>query len=182
MPVTSYMKMLDIWMIFTMIVPFIEVAMHACNQYLKKRRRVVPTMISTKIGSETQKSGFSFATLSRLLLPLVSLLFSAGFWILGFLLSLWYDYFALSLLTILNSCYPSPSCLHHIDPWISDFNLLGLLRHLLVIRITTMSILFTIKIPDHPHSSFTLSGRQPRWTLEDTAALLLTSYNSDNII
>ena len=88
---TSYVKMLDIWLIFTMIVPFIEVAMHACNERLKKRRRVVPTMVSTKIGSETQKSGFSFETLSRVLLPLVSIIFSVGFWILGFLISLWLD-------------------------------------------------------------------------------------------
>ena len=85
LPVTSYVKMLDIWLIFTMIVPFIEVAMHACNQHLKKRTRVAPTMILTKIGSET----LSFETLSRVLLPLVSVLFSAGFWILGFLVSLW---------------------------------------------------------------------------------------------
>ena len=89
LPVTSYVKMLDIWLIFTMIVPFIEVAMHACNQHLEKRKRVAPTMISSKISSETQKSGFCIGRLSRVLLPLVSLLFSAGFWILGFLVSLW---------------------------------------------------------------------------------------------
>ena len=87
MPVTSYVKMIDIWMIFTMIVPFIEVAMHACNQHLNKQR-IVPIKISNEINSKPRRSFGSFATLSRLFLPLVSIIFSAGFWILGLLLSL----------------------------------------------------------------------------------------------
>ena len=47
---TSYVKMIDIWMIFTMSVPFIEVGLHAGYEVLKRRqcspRRVVPGSVA----------------------------------------------------------------------------------------------------------------------------------------
>ena len=73
--------MLDIWMIFAMIVPFAEVAMHALNQHLKKRK-ISPTMSLAK-----KDTPFSVATLSQYLLPLVSVFFSIGFWLVGVILS-----------------------------------------------------------------------------------------------
>ena len=82
LPVTSYIKMLDIWMIFAMIVPFAEVAMHALNQHLKKRK-ISPTMSLAK-----KDTPFSVATLSQYLLPLVSVFYSIGFWLVGVILSL----------------------------------------------------------------------------------------------
>ena len=47
---TSYVKMIDIWMIFTMSVPFIEVGLHAGYAVLKRRqcspRRVAPGSVA----------------------------------------------------------------------------------------------------------------------------------------
>ena len=68
-------------MIFAMIVPFAEVAMHALNQHLKKRK-ISPSMSLTTTGNS-----LSVATLSKFLLPLVSVFFSIGFWMVGVILS-----------------------------------------------------------------------------------------------
>ena len=68
-------------MIFAMIVPFAEVAMHALNQHLMKRK------ISPSMNLETAGNPFSVATLSKYLLPLVSAFFSIGFWMVGVILS-----------------------------------------------------------------------------------------------
>ena len=38
LPVTSYVKMIDIWMLFTMTVPFLEVVMHTTNEAFKQPR------------------------------------------------------------------------------------------------------------------------------------------------
>ena len=35
LPVTSYFKMIDIWMLFTMTVPFLEVVLHTANEVFK---------------------------------------------------------------------------------------------------------------------------------------------------
>ena len=36
LPVTSYFKMIDIWMLFTMTVPFLEVVLHTTKEVFKK--------------------------------------------------------------------------------------------------------------------------------------------------
>ena len=36
LPVTSYFKMIDIWMLFTMTVPFLEVVLHTANEVFKQ--------------------------------------------------------------------------------------------------------------------------------------------------
>ena len=38
LPVTSYIKMIDIWMLFTMTVPFLEVVLHTKNEVLNRLR------------------------------------------------------------------------------------------------------------------------------------------------
>ena len=38
LPVTSYFKMIDIWMLFIMIVPFLEVVLHTTNEMFKKSK------------------------------------------------------------------------------------------------------------------------------------------------
>ena len=35
-PVTSYIKMVDIWMLFTMTIPFLEVVYHTSNEMFKQ--------------------------------------------------------------------------------------------------------------------------------------------------
>ena len=38
LPVTSYFKMIDIWMLFTMTVPFLEVVLHTVKEVFKKSK------------------------------------------------------------------------------------------------------------------------------------------------
>ena len=42
---TSYVKMIDIWMLFTMTVPFLEVALHTCTEVMK--RQGMPKFLAT---------------------------------------------------------------------------------------------------------------------------------------
>ena len=36
LPTTSYIKMIDVWMIFTMLFLFLEVSLHACKEVLRQ--------------------------------------------------------------------------------------------------------------------------------------------------
>ena len=84
LPVTSYVKMIDIWMIFTMSVPFIEVGLHAGYEVVKhclcSPRRVSPGVVKT-----TQRRSLPLWVnlLLQLLLPTLAILFCATFWIVG---------------------------------------------------------------------------------------------------
>ena len=95
MPVTSYIKMVDIWMLFTMTIPFLEVVYHTSNEMFKQSDvvRVTPNnwseedeMASTNSDSKAQ---FLRRT-QRLVLPTSSLLFTLIFWIVGLIAS--YNY------------------------------------------------------------------------------------------
>ena len=44
LPVTSYFKMIDIWMLFTMTVPFLELVFHTSNMMFKKSRATPPCL------------------------------------------------------------------------------------------------------------------------------------------
>merc|ERR1719422_1991090 len=37
LPVTSYVKMIDIWMLFTMMIPFLEVVLHTTNEVFERQ-------------------------------------------------------------------------------------------------------------------------------------------------
>jgi hypothetical protein len=37
LPTTSYIKMIDVWMIFTMLFLFLEVSLHACKEVLRQQ-------------------------------------------------------------------------------------------------------------------------------------------------
>ena len=86
MPVTSYIKMVDIWMLFTMTIPFLEVVYHTSNEMFKQSdvARVTPHNWSEEdempnTNSES-KAQFLRRT-QRLVLPTSSLLFTLIFWI-----------------------------------------------------------------------------------------------------
>ena len=92
MPVTSYIKMVDIWMLFTMTIPFLEVVYHTSNEMFKQSDvvRVTPNnwseedeMPNTNSDSKAQ---FLRKT-QRLVLPTSSLLFTLIFWIVGLIAS-----------------------------------------------------------------------------------------------
>ena len=87
LPVTSYVKMIDIWMIFTMSVPFIEVGLHAGYELLKHSlyspRRVLPG--SSGVVKTSQRSNLPLWTnlFLQLFLPTLVITFCAIFWIVG---------------------------------------------------------------------------------------------------
>ena len=84
LPVTSYVKMIDIWMIFTMSVPFIEVGLHAGYEVVKRRlgspRRVAP---GSGVVKATQSLPVWASLFLQLLLPTFATFFCTTFWIVG---------------------------------------------------------------------------------------------------
>ena len=93
LPVTSYVKMIDIWMLFTMTVPFLEVVMHTTNEAFKqprmghfstKRQVNVVTVKSAKEADEEEKV---LRLAGWLVLPASSLIFTLVFWIVGLIQS-----------------------------------------------------------------------------------------------
>ena len=91
LPVTSYVKMIDIWMIFTMSVPFIEVGLHAGYEVGKhclcSPRRVSPGVVKTTKQRNSLPLWVNLFSLFsgplQLLLPTLAILFCATFWIVG---------------------------------------------------------------------------------------------------
>lgn len=100
LPTTSYIKMIEIWMIFTMIFPFIEVALHTCKEGIKINlqgvnvKQVVPGNSITAIASEKKwnkepSKRFLCKKLNLLnfisdwILPISSMIFITIFWTLG---------------------------------------------------------------------------------------------------
>ena len=104
LPVTSYIKMIDIWMLFTMTVPFLEVVLHTTNEVFKqpntihfgldKRVDVVKVKSSKDQEEEDEMSEMSDSMnstivrlIGRLLLPIGSLIFTVNFWVVGLIAS-----------------------------------------------------------------------------------------------
>ena len=86
--------MIDIWMLFTMTVPFLEVALLTYTEVM--RRRGVPHF--SRDGRvhqehlELSQPGVLPAwvgVVGRLLLPIISLLFIVTFWVVGLIASYW---------------------------------------------------------------------------------------------
>ena len=88
MPVTSYIKMVDIWMLFTMTIPFLEVVYHTSNEMSKQSDvvRVTPQNFSLEEVLINNKAVL-WMTTKRLVLPISSLLFTLIFWIVGLIAS-----------------------------------------------------------------------------------------------
>ena len=94
MPVTSYIKMVDIWMLFTMTIPFLEVVYHTSNEISKQ---TVDVRVKPNNGSEekvmpnnNRKAVFRMMT-KRLWLPISSLFFTLIFWVVGIIKSYSFD-------------------------------------------------------------------------------------------
>ena len=90
MPVTSYIKMVDIWMLFTMTIPFLEVVYHTSNEMFKQSDviRVTPQNLSLEevLTNNNTKVVWS-RMIKRFVLPISSLLFTLIFWIVGLIAS-----------------------------------------------------------------------------------------------
>ena len=90
MPVTSYIKMVDIWMLFTMTIPFLEVVYHTSNQMSKQSDviRVRPQNLSLEeVLTSNNTKAVLWMTTKRLVLPISSLLFTLIFWTVGLIAS-----------------------------------------------------------------------------------------------
>ena len=97
LPVTSYIKMIDIWMLFTMTVPFLEVVIHTINEVFKQRNTKRVDVVRIKSAKEQEEKmpktsnnnkNFTIVRLTfSLILPLGSLIFTVTFWIVGFIAS-----------------------------------------------------------------------------------------------
>ena len=90
MPVTSYIKMVDIWMLFTMTIPFLEVVYHTSNGMFKQSDviRVRPQNLSLEeVLTSNNTKAVLWMTTKRLVLPISSLLFTLIFWIIGLIAS-----------------------------------------------------------------------------------------------
>ena len=90
MPVTSYIKMVDIWMLFTMTIPFLEVVYHTSNEMSKQSGVVRVTPHNWSEEDETANNNMKVVLLKlikRLVLPISSVLFTLIFWIVGLIAS-----------------------------------------------------------------------------------------------
>ena len=89
-PVTSYIKMVDIWMLFTMTIPFLEVVYHTSNEISKQSNVKVTPHNWSEEDKEMTNNNKKVALLKmtkRLALPISSLLFTLVFWIVGLIAS-----------------------------------------------------------------------------------------------
>ena len=101
LPVTSYFKMIDIWMLFTMTVPFQEVVLHTAKEVFKKSKpahaclskrvdmvKVKPAEDDQEVVVEEVKTGNSILnTVVSLILPVSSAAFALIFWTVGLVAS-----------------------------------------------------------------------------------------------
>ena len=89
--------MIDIWMLFTMIVPFLEVIHHTTIEMFKKS---TPTCLNKQVDvvnvkpaedqevMEATKNGSNILNLiTSLMLPVISLIFAFVFWTVGLVAS-----------------------------------------------------------------------------------------------
>ena len=100
LPTTSYIKMIDIWMLFTMTIPFLEVIQHTTKEVLKGETGFGSTKVDVvKVKSakdqgeekEETKNTRTSIVLMRLAgqfkLPVISLIFIFTFWTVGLIAS-----------------------------------------------------------------------------------------------
>ena len=100
LPVTSYVKMIDIWMLFTMTIPFLEVALHTINEVQSHpgHMAVVKVKPVNKMEDEeipetsTGKKSKLLRLSGRLVLPVGSLVFTLTFWVVGLIKSCFSGY------------------------------------------------------------------------------------------
>ena len=95
---TSYFKMIDIWMLFTITVPFLEVVLHTAKEVFKKSKPAPclskqVDMVKVKPADEDQevvevKTGNNILnSVVSLMLPVSSAAFALIFWTVGLVAS-----------------------------------------------------------------------------------------------
>ena len=106
LPVTSYIKMIDIWMLFTMTIPFLEVVLYTTHEMYKNKKasQIVPATrvdvlkVNVVDGEkeaedeeEEKTKNIMKLTFSKVMgnfmLPICSLVFTIIFWAVGLIKS-----------------------------------------------------------------------------------------------
>ena len=96
LPVTSYIKMIDIWMLFTMTIPFLEVVLHTAHEVFKRpstfliapeTRLDVLKVKSKEEEVATKNKVTRSCAIGSLMLPICSLVFTITFWAVGIIKS-----------------------------------------------------------------------------------------------
>ena len=85
LPVTSYFKMIDIWMLFTMTVPFMEVVRHTANEVYKQPdvRRVNVMSKEEEKDTKVRVTFLLLRSAHRYTAPIGSLIFTLAFLTVG---------------------------------------------------------------------------------------------------
>ena len=81
---TAYIKMIDIWMIFTMMYPFSVVALYSVQELLKSEDLDITVALMQKNTESVKRRAMK--TVNNMLdygLPLLALIFIILFWVLG---------------------------------------------------------------------------------------------------
>ena len=93
--------MIDIWMLFTMTIPFLEVVLHTTHEMYKNKTKshIVPEtrvdVVKVKSGEENEEEAKTNNTMKltlsmlmgNLMLPICSLIFTLIFWAVGIIKS-----------------------------------------------------------------------------------------------
>ena len=90
--------MIDIWMLFTIIVPFLEVVLHTIKEVFKKSRSTPPwlnkkvSVVNVRPAEDQEveaiKNGnHTLNLIAFLMLPVSSLIFAFVFWMVGLIAS-----------------------------------------------------------------------------------------------
>ena len=100
LPVTSYFKMIDIWMLFTMTVPFLEVVLLTAKEVFKKSKpahaclskrvdmvKVKPAEDDQEVAEEVKTGNNILNLVVSLMLPVSSAAFALIFWTVGLVVS-----------------------------------------------------------------------------------------------
>ena len=74
---TAYIKMIDIWMIFTMLYPFCVVALYSILQFLVAQDQDIP------VAMKVDKTKWKVKGAAKLDIGLIVFMFIILFWILG---------------------------------------------------------------------------------------------------
>ena len=97
LPTTSYVKMIDVWMLFTMTVPFLEVVLHTCTEVMKRRKgpyavqenQVKPEQEDQVVVAILYNELAWVGVMGRTLVPIFSTVFTIIFWTVGLVVSYW---------------------------------------------------------------------------------------------
>ena len=85
LPRTAYIKLIDVWMIFTMFYPFSVVTLYAVHEFLQEGDSNIPVaLVQEKRRLMRRRTTRFFTFLLYRGLPLLAITFIILFWFLGF--------------------------------------------------------------------------------------------------